>query len=83
MLITGEACYPNADASYNGGKFNWDEYVWYMTKNTVRFSRGVCAFEGVDDGGLIQLLPKNYPVRKLPYYKDVQLLFSETAFWAT
>lgn len=83
MMIAGEELIPNQEAAYNGEPFDLTYYRHYMTKNTVRFSRGTLYKNGVDDGARqrVELVPAKYPVSKLPEENQQQCVYNDELFW--
>ncbi len=82
-LLSGETIFSNEDASYNGGTFDLEYYCNYMTKNTIRFSRGTLYKEGLDDyaARALVLVPANYPVKKFSRIVKRDFVFDDRAFW--
>ena len=80
MLINGEAPVPNADASYNGGTFSADDNIEYMTKNTLRFSRGKQYTDGTDIENS-ELIPAEYPTDALPESRRHIFTHNAELFW--
>ena len=83
LLIAGEPVIANDNASYNGGAFDLEFYRNYMTKNTIRFSRGLLYMDGVDDYAVhvIVLVPTNYPVKNFTRLAQKDFVFDDRAFW--
>lgn len=83
MLIAGEEMIPNPEASYNGEPFDLQYYRHYMTKNTVRFSRGTLYTNGADDATQrwVELVPAKYPVSELPEENQRQCVYGDELFW--
>ena len=73
----------NADASYNGGDFDLAFYRNYMTKNTIRFSRGTLYKDGLDDYAVraVVLAPANYPVKNFARLNQKDFVFDDRVFW--
>ncbi|MBQ7338557.1 MAG: hypothetical protein IJW40_08935 [Clostridia bacterium] len=84
LLIDGEPIYPNADASYNGGAFDAEDNRNYMTKNTLRFSRGTYFKDGYDDRSVrrLALIPAGYPIELFPARERNEFIYDEAAFWS-
>lgn len=82
-LLSGEPVFANADASYNGGDFDLEFYRNYMTKNTIRFSRGTLYKDGLDDyaARAVQLVPAEYPVKNFSRLNQKEFVFDDRAFW--
>lgn len=80
MLINGEAPVPNADASYNGGAFSADDNIEYMTKNTLRFSRGKQYADGTDIENS-ELIPAEYPTDAFPESRRHIFTHNAELFW--
>lgn len=80
-IIEGKDFQPNANASYNGGAFNYDDYKEYMTKNLLRFSTNYNLDDSMSDSGMseIELIPKGYSTNK--YMKRVQYVTDPDYFW--
>ena len=83
LLLSGETVFANADASYNGGGFDLEFYRNYMTKNTIRFSRGTVYKDGLDDYAVraLVLVPANYPVKNFARLNQKDFVFDDRAFW--
>lgn len=85
MLISGEEYFPNADAGYNGGEFDLSGHREYMTKNTLRFSRGTLAADGHDDDDrrCVRLVPKGYPPKDIAFSdaEKASFVFDDRKFW--
>ena len=85
MLISGEEYFLNPDAGYNGGEFNISEQREYMTKNTLRFSRGTLSADGCDDLGrrCIELVPKGYPPEEFTFSEQERngFITDDLVFW--
>lgn len=85
ILIDGAPLVPNQEARYNSGKqdeeFSLDDYRNYMSKNTLRFSKGQIAKDGDDDKEPMWLLPKNYDYTVIPHVVHETPLTDEKAFW--
>ncbi len=83
MLIHGEPIYANEAASYNGTGFDKEDYRNYMTKNTLRFSRGTYYADGSDDRTKrrIELIPANYPTDKFNDLAKAEFVYQDTEFW--
>ena len=83
LLLSGEPVYANADASYNGGDFDLEFYRDYMTKNTIRFSRGTLYKDGLDDyaARAVVLVPANYPIKNFARLNQKDFVFDDRAFW--
>lgn len=83
LLLSGEPVFANADASYNGGDFDLEFYRNYMTKNTIRFSRGTLYKDGLDDyvARAVQLVPAEYPVKNFSRLNQKEFVFDDRAFW--
>lgn len=83
LLIAGEPVIANDNASYNGGAFDLEFYRNYMTKNTIRFSRGLLYMDGVDDYAVrvIVLVPTNYSVKNFTRLAQKDFVFDDRAFW--
>ena len=82
-LISGTPVFSNEDASYNGGTFDLEYYRNYMTKNTIRFSRGTLYKDGLDDydAQALVLIPANYPVKNFTRIEKRDFIFDDRAFW--
>lgn len=80
MLINGETPVPNADASYNGGAFSADDNIEYMTKNTLRFSRGKRYADGTDIENS-ELIPAGYPTDAFPESRRHIFTHNAELFW--
>lgn len=54
-----------------------------MIKNTFRFSRGVVAKDGFDEGSSyrIVLVPQNYPTDKFKEEDKSEFVYCEAEFW--
>ena len=83
LLLSGEAVFANEDASYNGGAFDLEYYRNYMTKNTIRFSRGTLYKDGLDDyaARALVLVPKKYPAKNFTRMEKRDFVFDDRAFW--
>ena len=85
ILIDGAPLMPNQEARYNSGKqdeeFSLDDYRNYMSKNTLRFSKGQIAKDGDDDKEPMWLFPKNYDYTVIPRVVQETPLTDEKAFW--
>jgi len=83
LLLSGEPFFANADASYNGGTFELEYYRNYMTKNTIRFSRGTLYKDGLDDyaARALVLVPASYPVKNFTRIGKHDFVFDDRAFW--
>jgi len=83
LLLADEPIFANEDASYNGGAFDLEYYRNYMTKNTIRFSRGTFYKDGADDYAVrhVELVPANYPVKKFEYLVRKDFVFDDREFW--
>lgn len=83
LLLSGEPVFANAEASYNGGNFDLEYYRNYMTKNTIRFSRGILYKDGLDDYAVkeLVLIPANYPVKNFTRIAKRDFVFDDKAFW--
>lgn len=80
MLINGETPVPNSDASYNGGAFSADDNIEYMTKNTLRFSRGKRYANGTDIENS-ELIPAGYPTDAFPESRRHIFTHNAELFW--
>ena len=80
MLINGETPVHNADASYNGGAFSADDNIEYMTKNTLRFSRGKRYADGTDIENS-ELIPAEYPTDAFPESRRHIFTHNAELFW--
>ncbi len=83
LLLADEPVFANEDASYNGGDFDLNYYRNYMTKNTIRFSRGTFYKDGADDHTVrqVELVPANYPVKQFDYFARKHFVFDDKEFW--
>ena len=85
VLISGGALTPNADANYNGGAFDLENYREYMTKNTLRFERGETLRYGYDDGWnhtrVLVLVPAAYREQYGDQFPKVALTTDPDLFW--
>ena len=83
LLLAGEPVFANADASYNGGNFDLEQYRNYMTKNTIRFSRGTVYKDGLDDYAVraVVLVPATYPVEQFSRIVRKDFVFDDREFW--
>ena len=83
LLLAGKLMVANADASYNGGSFALGDYRNYMTKNTIRFSRGMLYKDGLDDYAVreVELVPAAYPVKNFNHAVRKKFVFDDRAFW--
>ena len=85
MLISGEEYFPNVDAGYNGGGFDLSGHREYMTKNTLRFSRGTLAADGHDDDDrrCVRLVPNGYPPEDGGFSdaEKASFVFDDRKFW--
>lgn len=84
LLLAGEPVFANEEASYNGvGQFVMEEYRSYMTKNTIRFSRGTLYKDGVDDYAVraVVLVPGNYPINNFSRIVRNDFVFNDREFW--
>ena len=78
-IIEGKSFHPNADASYNGGAFNCDDYIEYMTKNVLRFNANYILNDTDSSMTEIELIPSGYSVDG--YRKSVQYTTDPDYFW--
>ena len=83
QLLSGETVSVNTDASYNGGTFDLEYYRNYMTKNTIRFSRGTVYKDGLDDYAVraVVLIPTGYPVKDFSLLNRKDFVFNDREFW--
>lgn len=83
MLINGEELIANENASYNGGEFDLPNYRSYMTKNTLRFSRGTLCADNFDERGQrrIELIPADYPTENFKDLAKQEFVYNDAAFW--
>ena len=83
MLIDGEEYFPNDGASYNGIGFDVNEQREYMTKNTLRFSRGTWFVDGAEERSkrCVQLIPKDYPTVKFSDRQIEEFVYDDEEFW--
>lgn len=83
LLLAGEPVVANDNASHNGGAFDLEFYRNYMTKNTIRFSRGTLYKDGVDDYAVreVELVPAAYPVKNFDHAARRKFVFDDRAFW--
>ena len=86
MLITGEAYFANADASYNGECFDKDSQDYqrnYMIKNTFRFARGTLFADGTDEreARRVELIPKGYPTDTFRQGAKEEFVYNDIEFW--
>lgn len=83
LLLSGDPVFANEDASYNGGTFDLEYYRNYMTKNTIRFSRGTLYKDGLDDyaARALVLVPAKYPVKNFSSIVRKDFVFDDRAFW--
>ena len=83
LLLAGEPVFANADASYNGGNFDLEQYRNYMPKNTIRFSRGTVYKDGLDDYAVraVVLVPATYPVEQFSRIVRKDFVFDDREFW--
>lgn len=83
LLLSGETVVANEDASYNGGAFDLEYYRNYMTKNTIRFSRGTVYKDGLDDYAVraLVLIPTGYPVKDFSLLNRKDFVFNDREFW--
>lgn len=80
-LIEGKSFQPSSKASYNGGDFDMDYYVQYMTKNLVRFSTNLLLSDPNADifSNQIELIPAGYPTKG--FSKGRKFIYNPRAFW--
>lgn len=83
LLLSGEPVFANVDASYNGEAFDLEYYRSYMTKNSIRFSRGTVYKDGLDDYAVraVVLVPANYPVKNFSLIAKRDFVFNDREFW--
>ncbi len=81
MLIKGETPIPNKNTTYRGEPHDASDNIEYMTKNTLRFSRGTEYKNGIDDQNQIELVPAAYPCDLLSEDHKEALVFNEDDFW--
>lgn len=64
-IIEGKDFIPNTTASYNGGKFNFDDYKEYMSKNLVRFETNYILNDSLSDNMFysVCLAPSGYSTK--------------------
>ena len=78
-IIKGRVFHYNKKASYNGGAFNYDDYVEYMTKNIFRLNTNYILNNNDAIESQIELIPKGYSVDG--YTKRVQYTTNSDYFW--
>lgn len=82
ILIEGGSLTPCDIASYTGGEgFDIENYRDYMSKNTLRFSKGRINEDGNDEREEMLLFPAEYPWEKINRREDAAVLFDPNAFW--
>ena len=83
MLIDGEPFFADEKASYNGGTFDELWYREYMTKNTLRFSRGTFCADGYEEQSVhgVELVPANYPTEKFCDSERDGFVYNDAVFW--
>lgn len=77
-ILAGRSFHPNSTASYNGGSFDYDEYIEYMTKNLLRFHT-YNTLNDTDKGAQTELLPIGYSADGLP--KSIHFTNDPDIFW--
>lgn len=78
-IIDGRRFYANSDASYNGGDFDLDDYIEYMTKNLFRFNANYMLNDTDQIRTEIALIPCGYSVKG--FTKLVQYTTDPNYFW--
>lgn len=78
-IICGKTFHPNATASYNGTKFNYDDYIEYMTKNVLRFNTNYKLNDTDSILSQVELIPSGYTVNG--FSKIVQYTTDPEYFW--
>ncbi|MFT3952723.1 MAG: hypothetical protein QM689_12435 [Oscillospiraceae bacterium] len=78
-IINGRHFYPNADASYNAEAFSYDNYIEYMSKNTLRLNTNYRLNDTDSILSEIELIPCGYSVAGYP--KVVQYTTNADYFW--
>lgn len=83
MLIDGEPIFANETASHNGEPFDSEYHRNYMTKNTLRFSRGIYFADGCDDRTKrrVELIPTDYPTDNFGEAAKEEFVYNEEEFW--
>lgn len=83
LLLKEKTIFANEDASYNGGDFDLEYYRNYMTKNTIRFSRGTLYQDGLDDyaARAVELVPADYPIKNFTRLRRKDFVFDDREFW--
>lgn len=83
MLIAGDELFANANAAHNGEDFDMTYYRHYMTKNTIRFTRGTLFQDGADDTTRrrLELVPAKYPVDQLSEKERQTCVYNDETFW--
>lgn len=82
ILIEGGELRPCPIASYTGGEgFDIDNYREYMSKNTLRFSKGRINADGNDEYEELLLFPAYYPWEKVSRQNNAAVLSDPKAFW--
>ncbi|MBO5352694.1 MAG: hypothetical protein J6A77_05290 [Lachnospiraceae bacterium] len=83
LLFREENVFANPEAAYNGNGFDKEYYRNYMTKNTVRFSRGTLCADGMDDNEArrVELIPAYYPVKNFDYTVRKNFVYDDRMFW--
>ena len=83
LLLKEKTIFANEDASYNGGDFDLEYYRNYMTKNTIRFSRGTLYQDGLDDyaARAVELVPADYPIKNFTRFRRKDFVFDDREFW--
>ena len=66
-----------------GNGFDLEFYRNYMTKNTIRFSRGTVYKDGLDDYAVraVVLVPATYPVEQFSRIVRKDFVFDDREFW--
>lgn len=81
-MIQGADFFGNQDASYNGGGFDKEFYLQYMSKNLFRFSQTLHHEDVKNESklGRIELVPKGYPVKDFP--DKSRFVYHPAVFWS-
>lgn len=78
-ILAGRTFHHNAGASYNGGGFDLDDYIDYMTKNVLRFNTNYNLNNTDSEFSTIELIPKEYTTNG--YSRFVQYTTDPDYFW--
>lgn len=80
-IISGVDFYPNANASYNGEAFIYDNYREYMAKNLLRLNTNLMLDDSRPDrpDKEIELIPKGYTTEGFP--KRIKFVTGPVLFW--